>query len=79
MFSRALHHADAGAIPSGNSSNLYFMSAQRALEFEAELDELQETYSSGMGCVRGLRVAFAIEAVAVMTLFGLWYAWHLLR
>jgi hypothetical protein len=55
------------------------MPAQQALEFEAELDELQEAFSSGTGCIRGLRSALAIEAVAAMACFAVWYGWHLFR
>ena len=79
MFSRALNQADAGSIPSSAPSNLYFMSVQQALKFEAELDDLQESYSRGMGCVRGLRSALAIEVVAAVAVVFVWYGWHLMR
>ena len=55
------------------------MSVQQALKFEAELDDLQESYSRGMGCVRGLRSALAIEVVAVLCIALAWYGWHLAR
>lgn len=79
MLSRAFHQARVGLVSNDATSNLAFMPLQRALEFEAELDQLQKTYSSDMGCIRGIRVAFAIEAIAALSLFGLRYAWHLLR
>lgn len=55
------------------------MPVQQALEFNSDFDELQEAYSSGMGCIRGVRAAFAIEAVTAMACFGAWYVWHLMR
>lgn len=79
MFSRALHHADAGSIPTSTPTNLYFMTVQQAIKFEAELDDLQESYSSGMGCVRGLRSALAIEVAAALVVAVSWYGWHLIR
>lgn len=79
MLSRAFKHSHAGGISSGASANLYFMPVQQALEFNSDFDELQEAYSSGMGCIRGVRAAFAIEAVTAMACFGAWYVWHLMR
>ena len=55
------------------------MSVQQSLQFEAELDDLQESYSRGMGCVRGLRSALAIEIVGGLVVALAWYGWHLLR
>jgi len=79
VFSRTFSNSHAGSVVSDSQANLYFMPAQRAMEFEEEFDKLQEAYSSGMGCIRGLRSAFAIEAVTAMACFAVWYGWHLIR
>lgn len=55
------------------------MSVQQSLQFEAELDDLQESYGSGMGCIRGLRAALAIEVVAALVVALAWYGWHMVR
>jgi hypothetical protein len=45
----------------------------------AAADRAVRPASDGMGCVRGIRIAVAIEAVAWLCLYGLWHLWHILR
>ena len=33
--------------------------------------------ADGLGCVRGLRAAFLLEAFAAATIYGIWHLWHL--
>lgn len=58
-------------------SNLYFMPT-RLIDAEAELDDPKRAYATGLGCMRGLRFALAIEAGTAVLLFGVWSAWHML-
>lgn len=43
---------------------------------EGETDDASLTRS---GCIRGIRTALAIEAVAALGVYGLWQLMHLLR
>ncbi len=31
----------------------------------------------GLGCLRGLRSAFALEAVMALLVYGVWHLWHM--
>ena len=79
VYSRAFSSAHAHSVPAGAPADLYFMPVEQVLELEEDFDEIQEAYSTGMGFIRGLRAAFALEAVAAMACFGVWYVWHLVR
>ena len=45
----------------------------------AEVSEHEDSSPSRPGCMRGIRSALAIEAVAALVLYGLWQLSHLLR
>lgn len=91
VTTRAFYSYDAGSIPSEaradaySRSDAYFGSMQRAstreacVAIDAEVDDLYESYRSGLGCVRGMRSAVAIEAAVVLGLYGLWQLSHLFR
>ena len=42
-------------------------------------DESLESNSDGLGCVRGVRSAFLMEAGMVVLAYGIWHLWHLAR
>jgi hypothetical protein len=35
--------------------------------------------ADGLGCARGLRAAFIVEAVAAFCLYGVWHLFHVVR
>jgi len=39
---------------------------------------VKRSHATGLGCMRGLRFALAIEAGTAVLLFGVWSAWHML-
>jgi hypothetical protein len=47
--------------------------------YGAAADRVVRPGSDGMGCVRGIRIALAIEAAAGLCFYGLWHLWHILR
>jgi hypothetical protein len=45
----------------------------------AEVNEHEDSLPSRPGCMRGIRSALAIEAVAALMFYGLWQLSHLFR
>jgi len=80
---RALENIDQVALPVASQLGAC---AGRVTAFEyetptfgAEADHQAELVPDGLGLVRGIRIALAIEAGASLCLYGLWHLWHILR
>lgn len=60
---------------------LHFVPARHAvLEFPHDLaGDLHNEPISKPNCIRGIRSAIVIEAIAALVIYGLWQATHLLR
>ena len=63
--------SDAGPVRPG--------SAQPAQADAGHADHQSELVPDGLGLVRGIRIALAIEAASGLCLYGLWHLWHFLR
>jgi hypothetical protein len=48
-------------------------------DLDAELGELFDSNSNGLGCIRGVQAAIAIEAGAAVLIFAVWLLAHMLR
>jgi hypothetical protein len=48
-------------------------------EFDAEIKDLFDTISNGLGCVRAVQAAVAIEAVGALVVYGVWLLTHMHR
>ncbi|MGA8670546.1 MAG: hypothetical protein WB679_11755 [Terracidiphilus sp.] len=83
MTSRVFHSAETDVLRSVPTFQLQFVPRQSSvLEFPqnlAEVSEHEDSSPSRPGCMRGIRSALAIEAVAALVLYGLWQLSHLLR
>jgi hypothetical protein len=42
-------------------------------------EESADSNADGLGCARGLRSAFILEAFLVLIVYGIWHLWHLAR
>ena len=80
---RALENIEQEALPVASQLSAH---AGRVTAFEyetptfgAEADHESELVPDGLGLVRGIRIALAIEAAAGLCLYGLWHLWHILR
>jgi len=67
--------------PSARSS--VYTGPLAALRFEApttdvEMERASELNAHGLGCVRGIVVALGFEAVAALSLVGIWHLWNVL-
>lgn len=83
MSSSAFHPQETVAAAPIRTFELRFVPAYRSvIEFPHPAsvvhDEQEETLSRP-GCIRAVRWALAIEAVAALLIYGLWLAWRLLR
>jgi hypothetical protein len=72
---------EMGSVP---AFELQFVPVRQSslLEFPQSLAEVNEQDSASPnqpGCMRGIRSALAIEAVAALMFYGLWQLSHLLR
>ena len=47
--------------------------------FPAPTDDLHEVNRDGLGCLRGIQVAFAFEAATALIIYGIWHLWHIVR
>ena len=47
--------------------------------FPAPGDDLHEVNRDGLGCLRGIQVAFAFEAATALIIYGIWHLWHVVR
>jgi hypothetical protein len=45
--------------------------------FDAEFQELFDSISNGLGCVRAVQAAVAIEAAGALLIYGVWLLAHL--
>ncbi|MGA8087778.1 MAG: hypothetical protein WCA10_10750 [Terracidiphilus sp.] len=43
------------------------------------MNEWSESNPDGLGCARGLRSAFLLEAGMLALAYGIWHFWHLAR
>lgn len=81
MGSRAFHSPDTVTVHPVPTFELRFVPLRDAsvLYFpEAHLQE-KDFREDAPGCVRGLRFALAIEAVAALMIYGVWQLSHLVR
>ena len=44
-----------------------------------EIDETQDSNPDGLGCARGIRSAFLLEAGLALLTYGIWHLWHIAR
>ena len=84
MVSRVLDDREVGAPSSGRQPACDAGLVRPATEQQAQADagradHQSELVSRGLGLVRGIRIALAIEAAAGLCLYGLWCLWHFLR
>lgn len=84
MVSHVLDDREVGALTSGRQAATDAGPARPASAQQAQADAGYADYESelvpdGLGLVRGIRIALAIEAVAGLCLYGLWHLWHVLR
>ena len=80
-MSTTLHHASAGTSPSAAEVDAYLSSlaevSTRASELDAPRTEAHDVAAArGLGCVRGLCYALAVEIVAAMLCYGAWRMVH---
>jgi len=47
--------------------------------FPATPDDLHEANRDGLGCLRGIQVAFAFEGATALLIYGIWHLWHVVR
>jgi hypothetical protein len=71
-------------IPSVTSAAVHEMPARdtsvfEARDFDAELQDLLDSISNGLGCVRAVQAAVAIEAAGAVLIYGIWFLVHLHR
>jgi hypothetical protein len=85
--SRVFHLSAAGLIPpannSANNSDVDVMpvretSACESADFDAELRDLFDSYANGLGCIRGVQAALAIEVAGALLIFAIWLLAHFL-
>jgi hypothetical protein len=84
MTSGVFNPAETNVMRSVPTFQLQFVPVRQSsvLEFPQSLAEVNEQHDpspSRPGCMRGIRSALAIEAVAALMLYGLWQLSHLLR
>ena len=84
MTSRVFHSAETDVLRSVPTFQLQFVPVRQSsvLEFPqnlAEVSEHEDSSPSRPGCMRGIRSALAIEAVAALMLYGLWQLSHIFR
>ena len=41
--------------------------------------DADDSHPDGLGCARGLRSVFALEAVTALLVYGVWQLWHIIR
>ncbi|HUD54885.1 MAG TPA: hypothetical protein VMR02_06650 [Terracidiphilus sp.] len=84
MTSRVFHPAETNVLRSVPTFQLQFVPVRQSsvLEFPQSLAEVnahEDSLPSRPGCMRGIRSALAIEAVAALMFYGLWQLSHLFR
>lgn len=57
----------------------FFGPLHEAVLSDPEFAERRNAAASGLGCVRGIRYAIALEGAVAVALYGLWHLWHALR
>lgn len=82
--SSKLMHETTGATPASNHAIIYVMpvrspSIPEGREIDADLQELLDSISKGLGCVRAVQVAVAIEAAGALLVYAVWLLAHLGR
>lgn len=83
MFSRTLHHASVGAARSAAEVESYLGPLTEISPLAPEMagpasDTHDIAEARGLGCIRGLRYALAIEAACGVLIYVLWHFWHIL-
>ncbi|MGO9937284.1 MAG: hypothetical protein ACLPH3_06395 [Terracidiphilus sp.] len=84
MTRSVFHRSAQGEMGSVPAFELQFVPVRQSslLEFPqslAEVKDQDDSSPSRPGCMRGIRSALAIEAVAALMFYGLWQLSHLLR
>ena len=82
MVSHVLDDREVGALSSGSqrASDAGPVRPTSAPQADAgHAGHESELVPDGLGLVRGIRIALAIEAGAGLCLYGLWHLWHILR
>ena len=81
MGNRVFHSPETGTMRSVPTFRLQFVPAQEAsvLQFPRTQPEEKDWRQDDPGCIRGVRFALAIEAVAALMVYGVWHLAHLVR
>ncbi len=79
MLPNPLQNASAGTASSAALPvDQFFGPMYEAIAADPELAGRYNAAAAGLGCVRGLRFAFACEAALGLALYGLWHFRHVL-
>lgn len=81
MGPRVFHSPETGTIRTVPTFELQFVPSHEGSVLQFPLDQLREKdwREDGPGCVRGVRIALAIEAATALMIYGLWHFSHLTR
>lgn len=84
MLTKALNRPQLVLVPSAGRPDGYFgdlrkASLRDAATFDPEFASRYDAEAKGLGCVRGVRFAVAIEAASALAFYGLWQLWHFVR
>jgi hypothetical protein len=83
--SQAVHEFRSPAVRTAASSSTFFIPGNVVSICDSPAflntfdDERVEGNRDGLGFARGLRVAFLLEAGAIVLVYGLWHLWHLVQ
>ncbi len=81
MGTRVVHSPETGTIRVVPTFELQFVPVRESsvLQFpQARIDDAADR-DDAPGCIRGIRFALAIEAVAAVMIYGIWQLSHLVR
>ena len=87
MQSQTVYEFQSAALPTvqGSTSSNYFVPGSVISICESpafsrrEIDEAQDSNPDGLGCARGIRSAFLLEAGLALLTYGIWHLWHIAR
>jgi hypothetical protein len=82
--SSRVFHRSLLAVPAVNHSSIFEMPVRdtfpiKPSEFDPEMNDLLDPSPSGLGCVRGVQAAVAIEAASALLIYGIWLIVHMRR
>jgi hypothetical protein len=84
VSSNVLHNSVEPPVSADSKGRVYQMpepagSVFEGPDFEVELQDLLDSISNGLGCVRAVQAAVLIEAAGALLIYGLWLITHLGR